>query len=280
MNSKQERIEIFEGTHKLYLNNKALKKSVENSINNQKIYWEGEKITVGEPVFSEPFNLVVSTKKTVEAARKYADAGKKVCILNFASSVAPGGGVLTGEQAQEESICRVSTLYFSLSDKNTAGRFYDRHWELIRVGKMNRRNTEDIIYTPGVIVVRDDADNEKFLEEKDWYQVDAVTCAAPDIRKIGDHTEYSPKKEELYKEFVKRWKLILSAGAKHKAEVLILGAFGCGVFANPPEMVAEAFSEAAKDFENYFETIEFAIYGPKEKNTNYQEFEKILNNGK
>lgn len=280
MNSKQERIEIFEGTHKLYLNNEALKKSVENSINNQKIYWEGEKITVGEPVFSEPFNLVVSTKKTVEAARKYADAGKKVCILNFASSVAPGGGVLTGEQAQEESICRVSTLYFSLSDKNTAGRFYDKHWELIRAGKMNRRNTDDIIYTPGVFAVRDDSNGEIFLDEKDWYQFDVITCAAPDIRKIGDQTEYSPKKEELYNEFVKRWKYILSAGAKHNAEVLILGAFGCGVFANPPEMVAEAFLEAAKGFENYFKTIEFAIYGSKENNIKYKSFKKILNIGK
>ena len=86
----------------------------------------------------------------IDGAREYAKNGKRVCILNFASSVSPGGGVVTGAQAQEESICRVSTLYFALSDKESAGRFYDYHWELIDKGEMNRKNRDDIIYTPGV----------------------------------------------------------------------------------------------------------------------------------
>lgn len=276
MDGKQLRMEIFEGTQDLYQRNELLKTSVEKSCSGQEIYWEGEKIVFGTPRHSSPLKLTVSEEKTVEAARKYAKAGKKVCILNFASSVSPGGGVLTGEQAQEESICRVSTLYFALSDKNTAAYFYDKHWELIRKDKMNRRNTDDIIYTPGVTVVRDDTHDEIKLPENEWYQIDVITCAAPDIRTIGDKTEYNPDKDELFAEFVKRWKCILSAGAKHEADVLILGAFGCGVFANPPKLVAKAFCEAAIGFENYFETIEFAIYGARENNVNYQAFKDVL----
>lgn len=276
MDSRQLRMEIFEGTRSLYQNSETLKSSVEKSCREQTIYWEGEKIDFGNPRFSSPLKLVVSKEKTVEAARKYAKAGKKVCILNFASSVAPGGGVVNGSQAQEESICRVSTLYFALSDKNTAGEFYDKHWELIHRGQFNRRNTDDIIYTPGVTVVRDDSNDEVMLPENKWYQIDVITCAAPDIRNVGDETEYNPGENELYREFVKRWKCILCAGAKHKADVLILGAFGCGVFANPPKLVAEAFCEAVKGFEKHFETIEFAIYSSRENNENYDTFNDII----
>lgn len=278
MDGRQLRIEIFEGTRSLCQNSETLKSSVEKSCREQTIYWEGEKIFFGKPRFSSPLKLVISKEKTVEAARKYAKAGKKVCILNFASSVAPGGGVLNGSQAQEESICRVSTLYFALSDKNTAGAFYDRHWNLINQGQFNRRNTDDIIYTSGVMVVRDDSNDEAQLPENEWYQIDVITCAAPDIRKVGDETEYNPEQNELYREFVKRWKCILSAGAKHKADVLILGAFGCGVFANPSKLVAEAFCEAVKGFENHFEAIEFAVYSPRENNANYDTFKNVIKN--
>ena len=276
MDNRQLRLEVFNGTSELYKNSEKLQNAVKESCKKQRIYWEGEEIKIGNPRFSKPLVTVVSTKKTIEAARKYADNGKKVAILNFASSVSPGGGVTTGAQAQEESICRVSTLYFALSDKGTGKEFYDRHWELIRENKMNRRNTDDLIYTPGVVVVRDDAKDETMLEEKEWYQIDVITCAAPDIRLTGDDTEYRPEQDELYREFVKRWRCILKAGAKHEADVLILGAFGCGVFQNPPELVAKAYCEAVKGFEKYFETVEFAIYSPGENNVNYKEFKKII----
>lgn len=39
-----------------------------------------------------------------------------------------------------------------------------------------------------------------------------------------------------------------------------MGAFGCGAFCNPPEVVAEAFAETIKEFLYDFETIEFAVY--------------------
>lgn len=276
MSSRQERIEIFEGTCRLCLHNPFLQNAIAASKAGQRIYWEGETIEYGAPRFAEPAAMHLSPKKTVEAAMPYARAGKRTCILNFASSVAPGGGVLTGEQAQEESICRVSTLYFALSDPETAGKFYDYHWELIHKGQMNRRNRDDIVYTPGVVAVRDDANWEAMMEEKDWYEMDVITCAAPDVRQLGDPAQFSPTLEALRVLHEIRWRCILAAAAKHEADVLILGAFGCGVFANPPELVVEAFNNVLPEFRNYFEAVEFAVYCRSKEDANYRAFSRIV----
>ena len=272
MFGRQERIAVFEGTRDLCLQNLFLKNTISTSRKKQRIYWEGDPIEYGQPRFSKPAEIILSPKKTVEAAQPYATAGKRVCILNFASSVSPGGGVLTGEQAQEESICRVSSLYFALSDPETAGKFYDYHWELIRAGRMNRRNRDDIIYTPGVIAVRDDANGEAMLAEEDWYEMDVITCAAPDLRQLGDAAQFSPTLEELRTLHEIRWRCILAAAARHEADVLILGAFGCGVFANPPEVVVDAFNRILLEFRNHFETIEFAVYTTRTDTPNYRAF--------
>lgn len=272
---RAERIRIFEGTRKRCLESDRLKKAISASQANQVIYWEGEPIACGAPRFMAPAKLVLSSKKTVEAAMPYARAGKRTCILNFASSVAPGGGVVNGAQAQEESICRVSTLYFALSDPETAGVFYDCHWKLIHTGKMNRRNRDDIIYTPGIVAIRDDANGEAMMAEGDWYALDVITCAAPDLRQLGDWSQYTPSREELMALHRRRWRCILSAAARHEADVLILGAFGCGVFANPPEVVVAAFNEVLPEFRYHFETIEFGVYTTRMDAPNYQAFRKI-----
>lgn len=272
---KQERIEIFEGTRALCEKSEWLQKSIVASRVGQRIYWEGETIRYGAPRFSVPAKIFLSSKKTVEAAMPYARQGKRTCILNFASSVAPGGGVLTGAQAQEESICRVSALYFALSDPETAGKFYDYHWELIRAGKMNRRNRDDIVYTPDVWVVRDDAQDERMMDAADWYKMDVITCAAPDLRQLGDPSQFTPTLEDLRILHENRWRCILAAAAKHKSDVLILGAFGCGVFANPPEVVVAAFNNVLPEFRNSFETIEFAVYTTRADSPNYRAFAAI-----
>ena len=55
-----------------------------------------------------------------------------------------------------------------------------------------------------------------------------------------------------------RIKRILELAAKEKVEVLILGAFGCGAFENPPEIVADIFASLIKLYN--FETVEFAVF--------------------
>ena len=82
--------------------------------------------------------------------------------------------------------------------------------------------------------------------------------------------------EELQKQHEKRMHRVLEIAAKKDNEVVILGAFGCGAFRNPPEVVARAMKKAMEEYCNAFETIEFAVYCPPRDDSNYQTFRKIL----
>ena len=56
-----------------------------------------------------------------------------------------------------------------------------------------------------------------------------------------------------------------------------VGAFGCGAFKNPPEVVAEAYNEVIRDYLYDFETIEFAIVCSDGKPSwNYEVFSKTI----
>ena len=252
----------------------AVRRAVAASAQGQRIRWQEDAEPRWSPRFERPAARVVSGKRTFEAARPYAQEGKKVCVLNFASSVSPGGGVTYGSQAQEESLCRVSTLYTALSHES-AKPFYTRHWDMIRAGEMKRENRDDCIYTPGVVVLRRDAGEEALLPAEERYPADVITCAAPDLRCTEDGSGYAPTQEALLKLLERRWRRILSVAAEGGAEVLILGAFGCGVFANPPQLVAEAFARSAQEIDRCFETIEFAVYARDTDSPNYRAFAAI-----
>ena len=269
---------MFRESMRLCRENERLKTAIENSIRNQKVYWEEKDITVPDMKGDAAPRLVISEKRTLEAAGPYAREGRRVCALNFASFVQPGGGVKKGAGAQEESICRISTLFPALDDKDTAGTFYEKHRAIAEQNKESgrdfmeyRRNRDDCIYTPGVIVFRKDTHDCELMPEEDWYETDIISCAAPDLRNAWQ----MPDSSELYSVIESRVLKVIQAAACHQAEVLILGAFGCGVFRNPPEMVASAFETVLKQYGPYFETVEFALGHDSRDGENYRAFAGI-----
>ena len=146
---------------------------------------------------------------------------------------------------------------------------------MIQSGEMNRKNRNDCIFTPGVVVIREDTFDCAMLPRDEWFHADAITCAAPDLRYDFNGTAYQPERSELAGVFERRWRRILAIAAMNRADILILGAFGCGVFDNPPELVAQAFSNVFDEFAHCFAAVEFAVYTDSNDSPNYLAFSEM-----
>ena len=223
--------------------------------------------------------VVVSGKRSLEAAEVYAKQGKKVCVLNFASATNPGGGVVNGSSAQEECICRCTTLYPCLNNDDLWTKFYKPHRKA-----SNRLYNNDCIYTPDVCVFKSDTNFPELLPIDKWWKVNILTCAAPNLRErpsnaMNPHAGYKQVKvtpAELEILLTARIRRIFEVAVANENEVLILGAFGCGAFRNPPEIVAKVFYNIMQEYLCYFDTIEYAVYHNEREVANYEAFEKVM----
>ena len=278
---RQDNVEIFEDTQRLYSSNERLISAIKHSSAMQQCfegnvsYWYGSE----NRIYQKPARIVLSPKRTLEAAAPYAYAGKKVCVLNFASATNPGGGVIKGSSAQEEAICRCSTLYPNLKAERVWEKFYAPHRRA-----RDPLHNDDCIYTPGVVVFKSDVDYPQLLPEEKWYPVNVLTCAAPNLRErpsnemnAGDVDAAAHiSREDLQALHEKRMRRVLEIAWAKGNEVVILGAFGCGAFRNPPAVVAQAMKTVVQEYRMRFETIEFAVYCGAQYDTNYRVFQQVL----
>lgn len=271
--TREDNIRVFEDTYAECSNNYALRTAVRVSVRKQRLILEGEEYTPKEKiVYDKNAKVIVSDKRTLEAAGCYR--GMKTAVLNFASAATPGGGVRKGSSAQEESLCRISTLYPCLRER----RLWDGFYSINRM-RCDRRNRDDVIYTPSVIVFRSDDNYMEKLGEREWYSVNVLSAAAPDLRfpRPGD-SDYGVKEKriagsEIYTLHYNRMKRILEIASGEGNEVIVLGAFGCGAFRNPPAVVARAVREAVEEYIRFFRTIEIAVYtAPGRENANFSAF--------
>ena len=264
-----DNISIFKDTQKQCKSNPYLIEAVKKADLMQEFISEMKELEEIENCkVYENTKIVVSKKRTLEAARDYK--GKKVGVLNFADALTPGGAVLYGASTQEEAICRCSTLYENISKDAMLEVFYQPHKLL------NVLYNDDIIYTPDVVVFKEDTSEANMLPKEEWYPVDVITCAAPNLGAITREKRKQINVFELMMLHRARIERILEVAKKKGCEVLILGAFGCGAFANPPEIVAKIFKEALEIYGKYFETVEFAVYCAEEETRNYKIFKEVL----
>ena len=274
MGRREMNAEVFRDTADYINRSKKLLAAIEKTRNSQKLILENEKISDRGTDHSENARIIVSGKRTLEAAGKYEN--KKVCILNFASATNPGGGVVHGSVAQEESLCRCSTLYFCLNTSEMMQGFYLPHRKAD-----NPLYNNDLIYSPDVIVMKTDTSEPAWMEENDWYAVNVITCAAPNLRERpsnGMNPNAGSKavhisRQDLHTLLETRIRKIFQVAAMEGNEVLILGAFGCGAFRNPPDIVADVFRVVTLEYCKKFETIEYAVFHTDREKDNYRAFQ-------
>ena len=194
----------------------------------------------------------------------------KTAVLNFANAYHPGGGVTNGAMAQEECLCRSSNLYSALTLPYLIHNYYK--WNSRNTGDMG---TDAVIWSPGVTVFKTDDPVPVEMDRSDWFQVDVLTCAAPYYDKNKKHPVTM---EKLWDVFYHRICNILEVAIANDTDILVLGAFGCGAFNNPPDLVADVCRELLidKGYFRFFRKIAFAIKKNNSANTNLEAFQRAF----
>ncbi len=271
-------IAVHLDTQKWCREDKKLSESIQASTAGTRLYREEEYPALPQAEKSGGAAVAVTRERTFEAALRLCGEvpGARIAVHNFASAVNPGGGVTVGSQAQEECLCRCSTLYPVLCSPSLKETYYQYHKKL-----HNLRYTDACIYSPGIWIIKTDTKVPERMPESAWRQVDVLTCAAPNLRVIpynvpGSTLLSGVNDQELLEIHKKRARHMLTIAAAHGAEVLVLGAFGCGAFGNKPEIVAKAYKEIVAELGVYFKRIEFAVYSSYRDSRNYDAFKEIL----
>ena len=184
----------------------------------------------------------IKNSTTIEAILQNYDRGK-VIALNFANAIVPGGAYIIGGNAQEESLCRSSMLYYSTK---TQIKYYIKN-----ILALSPSYTDTMIYSENIPIVRDN--NGNLLEEPVFCNF--ITCPAVN----RTFAKFIISNRKIDKIMEKRINKVISFAHSKSPDVLILGAFGCGAFGNNRETVLQIFENSINKYIDNKPDIIFAI---------------------
>lgn len=225
------------------------------------------------PCKSTATEIDVVNNDSIDAGLALKDEGYNPVVLNFANRRNAGGGVLNGARAQEETIFRRTNLFRSLYQ-------FMYYAESFNLQKNRHQYPMDPnfggVYTPYATVFR--ASNYTLLNTPQ--KISFISVAAMNRpRLIDDMIAF-----ELIPETLNKIRTILRIGLYHGHDAIVLGAFGCGAFKNPPTHIALLFKQVINDleFKHKFKRIVFAIiedhnsFGAINPTGNFQSFVEVF----
>ena len=187
------------------------------------------------------------------------DTTDKIGVLNFASSYSPGGGFISGAIAQEEALCHASTLYVQLENCKLLYQLNKRAHSSTYTDHMAISKTKFIRNGEGLLIPN---------------PVDTlvVTSAAVNVNRVR-----IAERDKVPEVMRQRMHKIIQLFIREGCNILILGAFGCGVFSNDPYLIAQIWKDELDKYGGYFDRLIFSIMCKNTKDSvNYQAFSKIL----
>lgn len=215
---------------------------------------EGKKLLAEDisPYFMDRLcHIEVTCEDSFAAAGRLNDP----LVMNFANAHSPGGGFRLGANAQEEALCRCSTLYASITS-SAAGEMY--RYNNTHISAVE---SDYMLLSPLVYVFRDE---HCALLEKPFIAA-VITLPAPN--RYGAAL-LAPKKL-IAETMTRRIRIMLRIAAKRGHRELVLGAWGCGAFGNSPAEVSGYFKQTLieEEYGRCFDRVIFAVYGkPDGKN--------------
>ncbi|KNY25167.1 TIGR02452 family protein [Pseudobacteroides cellulosolvens] len=211
-------------------------------------------------------SIEVTGETTITASLRLINQqgiNETVC-LNFASAKNPGGGFLTGSQAQEESLARSSGLYPCISHMS----------EMYEYNRSRRTclYSDYMIHSPKVPFIR--YDSGKLMDKP--VLISVITAPAVNAGVVMQRDKED--QDKIGEVMIERIRKILAVAAINNSRAIVLGAFGCGVFKNKPEDVAEYFERVLikEGYKVLFDKIVFAVYEKAEDKRNFNAFNKML----
>jgi uncharacterized protein (TIGR02452 family) len=182
-------------------------------------------------------------------------------VLNMANAFTPGGGYKHGSGAQEENLFRRTNLSFCL-DENSSVKW---SYPIPEFGG---------IYTPEATVFRGaESKGYPYLNEVKYLSFIASAAYRHPLLTFEG---------ELEKDFVEgtemKIRTMLHIANRHNHSIVILSAFGCGAFRNPPLHIAAIFQKVLIEFDGCFEHVVFAIFDDHNagKDGNLAPFKKVF----
>jgi len=193
----------------------------------------------------------------IEVALELKKKGANPAVLNMANAKTPGGGYKRGSVAQEENIHRRTNLYQYLDDPDKFNPHRNWHYPIPEFGG---------VYCANVLVFRDSetqgygfmpiTETLAFLTVAAYHKpaTKTQTDQATDQKIIRIDSSITDK-------IKRKMMCIFNMALDHGHDAIVLSAFGCGAYRNPPLHIAQLFKEVILEqhYDNKFKFIRFAI---------------------
>lgn len=217
--------------------------------------------------------IIVINDDCLKVAKEQATIFKEsLSILNLASYRNPCGSVIYGEGAQEEYISLCSDYYRSLFQFTHNPLVYGKYNVPVRADEYYPIDLNwGGIYSSNVTFFRERVADGQYKNIHAWKcNVIAVPALSePKCVEVAGELLLSDESIAIVKNKIRT---IFNIAVDNNQKCLVLSAWGCGAYKNPPKHIARLFKEILMDFS--FEKVIFAIKDPT--NVNYNVFAEIF----